>query len=48
MSTQFIHDHILRLLFNLTILFNTIQQILSADIGCHNQNRILEVYRSAL
>ena len=34
--------------FNLTIFVNTIQQIWRTNIGCHDQNGILKVYRTSL
>ncbi len=42
MCSQIIHDHLLCLWFDIAIFVHTIQQILRSNIGCHDQDRILE------
>ena len=48
MCTQVVHDQILTLLADAAVRFNAVQQIGRTNVRCHDQNRILEVYGSAL
>ena len=45
---QFLHHMFLCRLFDFPCFINPFQQMMGADIGCHNQNGILEVHRASL
>ena len=48
MCTQILHDQVSRLFGDAAVVLNAVQQILGADIGGHDQDRIFKVYGTAL
>ena len=48
MGFQLIHHKLLIFRTNISVVVDSLQQIRGTDIGCHNENRILKVYRSSL
>ena len=48
MCTKIIHNHSLALLTDVAMVIHAIKQILRTNIGSHNKNRVLKVYRTSL
>ena len=48
MSTQVVHDQFLCIRFDVSVLIDSVEKIWGTDVGCHDQDSILEVYGSAL
>ena len=44
MGPKVVHDHLLRLRSDIPVLIDALQEILGADVGGQDENRILKVH----
>ena len=48
MCSEFVFDHLHSIILNLSVLVNAVEQELGTQVGCHYNNCVLEIDRSAL